>query len=77
MRGSRGGGGGLKNHKAMGFLSNPGPDLLKYQNNTKPAFNVGPMMAHFFALFGFSFPPSTENWCQKWTIAEKIFWIRQ
>ena len=46
MRGSRGGTGGsgpppLKNHKAMGFLSNTGPDPLKNHKATKPAFNVG------------------------------------
>ena len=43
-RGSRGGTGGLnplKNHKAIGFLSN-GPDPLKIYIATKPAFNVGP-----------------------------------
>ena len=50
MRRSRGGGGGsghlLKNHKAIGFRSNTGPDPLKNQKkNTKPAFNVGPSSA--------------------------------
>ena len=33
----------LKNH--LGFLSNTGPDLLKNQKATKPAFNVGPSSA--------------------------------
>ena len=51
MLGSRGGGGGrqvigtplpLVNHKAIGFLSNTGPDPLENQKATKPAFNVGP-----------------------------------
>ena len=40
----------LKNHKATGFLSSTGLDLLKNHKATKPAFNVGPggpMMACF------------------------------
>ena len=46
MRESRGGQGvltptPLKNHRAIGFLSNTGPDLLKNHKTTKPAFNVG------------------------------------
>ena len=34
----------LKNHKAIGFLSNTGPDPLNTHKATctKPAFNVGP-----------------------------------
>ena len=35
----------LKNHKAIGFLSNSGLDLLKNHKATKPAFNVGPSSA--------------------------------
>ena len=31
----------LKNHKAISFLSNTGPDPLKCHKATKPAFNVG------------------------------------
>ena len=31
----------LNNHKNIGFLSNSGPDSLKNQKATKPAFNVG------------------------------------
>ena len=53
MGGSRGGGGGqgvktplLKNHKNKGFLRNTGPDPLKNHKATKPAFNVGPSLAH-------------------------------
>ena len=53
MGGSRGGGGGgargpdtpRENHKKIGFLSNTGPDPLKNQKATKPAFNVGPSSA--------------------------------
>ena len=41
MRGSRGGGGTPEKYKNIGFLSNTGPDLLKNQRATKPAFNVG------------------------------------
>ena len=46
-----GGGGGqgsgphLKNYKIIGFLSNTGPDPLKNNKATKPAFNVGPSSA--------------------------------
>ena len=35
----------LKNHKAIGFLSNAAPDHLKNHKATKPAFNVGPSSA--------------------------------
>ena len=31
----------LKNHKNIEFLSNTGPDPLKFSKTTKPAFNVG------------------------------------
>ena len=48
IRGSRGGGTGgtdphpphLENHKAIGFLSNIGPDPLENHKATKPAFNI-------------------------------------
>ena len=30
----------LKNHKAIGFISNAGPDFLEKHKATKPAFNV-------------------------------------
>ena len=46
-----GGGGGqglrapLKNQKNIGFLSNTGPDSLKNQKASKPAFNVEPSSA--------------------------------
>ena len=32
-------------NKAIGFLSNTGPDLLENHKATKPAFNVGPSSA--------------------------------
>ena len=35
----------MENHKAIGFLSNTGPDLLENHKATKPAFNVGPSLA--------------------------------
>ena len=35
----------LKNHKAIGFLSNIGVDPLENHKTTKPAFNVGPLPA--------------------------------
>ena len=35
----------LANHKNIGFLGNIVPDPLKNHKATKPAFNVGPMMA--------------------------------
>ena len=44
MGGSRGGG-GLKNHKNIGFLCSTGPDPLKNHKATKPAFNYGPSSA--------------------------------
>ena len=34
-----------KNHKNIGFLSNTGPNPLKYHKAIKPAFNVGPSSA--------------------------------
>ena len=51
MRGSRGRTGRvrttrLENHKAIGFLSNTGPDSLETHKATKPAFNVGLSSAH-------------------------------
>ena len=47
---SEGGGQGfrtttLKNHKAIGFLSNTGPDPMKNHKTTKPVFNVGSQWA--------------------------------
>ena len=33
-------------NKSIGFLSNTGPDPLKNQKATKPAFNVGSISAH-------------------------------
>ena len=45
MRGSELGTGGanypLRNHKAMGILSNTGPDLQKNHKAAKPAFDGG------------------------------------
>ena len=35
----------LIKHKAIGFLSNTGPDPQKNHNAIKPAFNVWPIMA--------------------------------
>ena len=40
--GNRGSAPPLKNHKAIGFLSNTGPDSHKNHKATKPAFNAGP-----------------------------------
>ena len=40
--GDRGSGRLLENHIAIGYLSNTGPDPLKYLKATKPALNVGP-----------------------------------
>ena len=74
--GGGGGGGGtggpappppLKNHKAIWFLSNTGPDALKNYKATKPDFNVGPSSASqrnaitvllivVIAVFGSSLP---------------------
>ena len=36
----------LQNHKAIGLLSNKGPDPVKNHKTTEPAFNVGPSLAH-------------------------------
>ena len=87
MRGSIGRGEGagvqtpLKNHKAIGILSNTGSDPLKYHTATKPAFNVGPSLARQrnaieafywwahdgprFVVFGFSLPSSLRKHTQK------------
>ena len=35
----------LENHKVIGFLSNSVPDLLENHKATKPAFNVGQLLA--------------------------------
>ena len=35
----------MKNHKVIGFLSNTGPDSLKNDKTTQPAFNVKPSSA--------------------------------
>ena len=35
----------LKNHKAIGFLSNIGPDSLENQKANKSACNIGPRSA--------------------------------
>ena len=35
----------LEYHKAIGFLSNTGPDPMENHKATKPAFNVGPLSA--------------------------------
>ena len=35
----------MENHKAIGFLSNTGPEFLENHKATKPAFNVGPSLA--------------------------------
>ena len=39
----------LENHKAIGFLSNTGPDPLKKYKATEPAFNIGPSFKWRFA----------------------------
>ena len=53
MRRSRGGQGARtptsENYKAIGLLSNTGPDLLENQKAIKPTFNVGSLLAHQFA----------------------------
>ena len=38
----------LENHKAIGFLSNTGPNPLKNHKATKPAFIVGPSLEMVF-----------------------------
>ena len=47
MRGSRGGRAGgsdpLGNHKAIGLLSNTGPDPLENNKASEPVFNVLPL----------------------------------
>ena len=35
----------MKNHKAIGLLSNTGPDPLELHKATKSTFNVGPRSA--------------------------------
>ena len=37
----------LENHKAIGFLSNTGLELLENHKANKPTFNVGPIKWHF------------------------------
>ena len=38
------GGLALENHKALGFLSNIGPDPVEKYKASQPAFNVGPSL---------------------------------
>ena len=45
VKGDKGSGPPLKNHKNMGFLSHSGLDPLANYKATKPAFNVGPALA--------------------------------
>ena len=42
--------------KNIRFLSNTGPDPLKNNKATKPAFNVGPSSAHQRTPFNWRFP---------------------
>ena len=80
---------GLKNHKVIGFLSNTGPDPLKYHKATNPAFNVGPSSACqrnaedglLFVVFGSS--PFIKKKMSKVAPnpppphpSDKLFWIR-
>ena len=44
--GDRDSGPPLKNQKNIEFLSNTGPDLPEILKTTKPAFNIGPSLAH-------------------------------
>ena len=96
MHGSRGGGMGsrppLKNHKAIGFLSNTSPDPLKNHKATKPAANVGPSSARhrnailmvfrwwtndgLLLVVFVSSLPSSFKISQIWTPSSKTFWIR-
>ena len=69
MRGSKGVKGGpdptpLKNHKAIGFLSNTGTDTLKNYKATKPVLNVGPSSA-------LPHHQLKNICCQNWTLSEK------
>ena len=58
-----------ENHKNIGFLCHPGPDRLKNNNATKPAFNVGPLSARqrnatkwpIYSGLWILYPPSTEK----------------
>ena len=40
----------LKNHKAIGFLIDTGPDPIENHKATKPVFNVGPPSARHLNL---------------------------
>ena len=57
---------GSGNHKAIGFLSNTGPDPLENPKATKPTYNVEPLSARqqnaiydgpLFVVYGSSPPP--------------------
>ena len=73
MRGSRGGTGGPdstpspENHKAIGFLSNTGPDPLGDHKGTKLAFSVyvPSAQAKCSILFQFIFMPNKSRFGRK------------
>ena len=64
---------GVRKHKAVGLLSNTGPDPLKNYKAAKPAHNAGPSSAHklrfacgpkmprFYWYFDPLSPSSTNN----------------
>ena len=80
MDGSRGGRGSrppLKNHKNKGFLSNTGPDRLKFTklpsqhsllDHHRPAIETP-----FKVVFIWILSPLKK--CQSWTPSGKTFWI--
>ena len=45
QRGRAGGSDPLGNHKALGLLSNTGPDALENNKTSEPVFNVWPISA--------------------------------
>ena len=72
----------LKYHKAIGFLSNTGPDPLENHKATMPAFYVGPTSARqrpLIVVFESSLPSSNKQTkrCQSLTPSDKTFWIRE
>ena len=58
----------MKNHKAIGFLSNTGPDPLKNHKATKPAFNVGPSLVRQRNAISMAF-----HWWAKYALLFVVF----
>ena len=65
------GGGGQKNHKAIGFLTKTDTDPLENHKATNPAFNVGPSLVVIGSVHSKKKEKNTPE--LSWTPSEKTF----